>query len=39
MKMGSGKMSYGSKGMSMSKKAPAKAGKSMMMTKAKKKKK
>lgn len=39
MKMGGGKMSYGSKSMAMSKKAPAKVGKSMMMTKAKKKKK
>lgn len=40
MKMGGGKMSYGSKGMAMSKKTPAKAGKMMMtMTKAKKKKK
>ena len=38
MKMGGGKMSYGSKGMAMSKKAPGKAGK-MTMTKAKKKKK
>jgi hypothetical protein len=39
MKMGSGKMSYGSKGMGMAKKAVPKAGKSMTMTKAKKKKK
>jgi hypothetical protein len=39
MKMGGGKMSYVSKGMAMAKKAPAKSGKSMMMTKAKKKKK
>jgi hypothetical protein len=40
MKMGGGKMSYGSKGMAMAKKAPAKSGKiTMMMTKAKKKKK
>ena len=41
MKMGSGKnMSYGSGGMAMSKKTPAKSSKPMMtMTKAKKKKK
>ena len=40
MKMGGGKSySYGAKGMAMEKKAPAKSGKSMMMTKAKKKKK
>ena len=42
MKMGGGKMSYGSKGMAMSKKAPAKSGKTTMTmtaTKAKKKKK
>jgi|Laugrespbdmm15sd_2_1035082.scaffolds.fasta_scaffold57142_3 hypothetical protein len=40
MKMSGGKgYSYGEKGMAMAKKAPAKSGKSMMMTKAKKKKK
>lgn len=39
MKMGGGKMSYGSKSMAMSKKAVSKAAKPMMMTKAKKKKK
>ena len=39
MKMGGGKMSYGSKGMAMAKKAAGKASKPMMMTKAKKKKK
>jgi hypothetical protein len=38
MKMGGGKMSYGSKGMGMAKKAAAKSGKPMKMTKAKKKK-
>jgi hypothetical protein len=38
MKMGSGKMSYGSKGMAMAKKAVAKTGKTMKMAKAKKKK-
>jgi hypothetical protein len=38
MKMGGGKMSYGSKGMAMAKKAAGKAAKPMM-TKAKKKKK
>lgn len=39
MKMGGGKMSYGSKGMAMAKKAAGKAAKPMTMTKAKKKKK
>ena len=39
MKMGGGKMSYGSKGMAMAKKAAGKAAKPIMMTKAKKKKK
>ena len=39
MKMGGGKTSYGSKGMSMAKKVASKAAKPMMMTKAKKKKK
>lgn len=39
MKMGGGKMSYGSKGIAMAKKVAGKAAKPMMMTKSKKKKK